>query len=484
MLAAAAGCSVGPDYEAPDVPLPAAWSQQETPGTSTAPAAAAWWKTFRDPILDSLIERAVASNHDLRIARARVREAREAEIIAASAGLPAVNASGSYSRSRTSENLSFGGSVSGGGGASANRVFGPEGEQRDLWVAGFDASWELDVFGGVRRSVEASRADLEAFEADLRDVLVTLLAEVGSSYIELRGSQRALAITRANAASQRETVLLTRARFQAGLVGELDVVRAEAQVAATESAVPALEASIAQSIHRLGVLLGEEPGALRPELLAEAPIPPPPAEVPVGLPSELLLRRPDLRRAERELASACARIGVARADLFPRFFLIGTVGLESDRFKTWGNSDSRFWSLGPNVSWPVFAGGRIRANVRVADARHEQALDRYERSVLLSLEEVENALVGYGSAQGRLRSLVQAVQSNRRAVEMSSELYTRGLLDFLAVLDAQRALFLSEGQMVESERQVSTALVALYKALGGGWEETEEEAEAEAAAGT
>jgi NodT family efflux transporter outer membrane factor (OMF) lipoprotein len=340
----------------------------------------------------------------------------------------------------------------------------------DLFQVGFDSSWEIDLFGGVRRSVEAANAQIQATEEDRRDILVILLSEVARNYVEVRGNQLRLAIARRNIDSQQQTVDLTQARFEAGLGSELEVAQAKAQLAATESLVPALETAARLAIHRIGVLLGQQPGSLLDELSIEAPIPLVPPEVPVGLPSDLLRRRPDIRLAERNLAAATALVGVATADLFPRFFLTGSLGQQTISFSDIALPESRFWSIGPTIRWPVFDAGRIRANIRVQDARQEQALVRYEQAVLLSLEEVENALVAYSKELARRRSLVESVDSNRRAVDISNELYSKGLVDFLNVLINQRSLYLAEETLAISDERVSTNLVALFKALGGGWE--------------
>lgn len=458
LFAAAAGCAVGPKYRAPERTLPPGWSElQEEAAAARSPEIAAWWTAFNDPLLNSLVERAARSNLDLRRAAARVREARARYGITAADRLPTLDASGSYTRSRSSENGPL--------------AFSPTaGEEVNLYQAGFDAAWEIDLFGGVRRAVEAAEADIAASVEDRRSIQVTLLAEVARNYIDLRRIQKQIATARANIESQQETLELTRARFNAGLNTGLDVARAEAQVATSFSQIPALEISLRQTIHRLGVLLGEEPGALSDALSKPLPIPAPPAEVVVGLPSELLRRRPDIRRAERQLAAATARIGVATADLFPRFSLTGAFGLQSATLRDLPEGGSRFFSIGPTLRWPIFAGGRIRANIAVENAREEEAWAEYERTLLLSLEEVENALVAYAREQDRRQSLREAVAANRRAVEIGNELFIRGLANFLDVLESERSLFASESQLDQSEAAVSANLVALYKALGGGWE--------------
>jgi NodT family efflux transporter outer membrane factor (OMF) lipoprotein len=451
--------TVGPDYATPQTAVPAQWSETPEPGITSGESRlelTRWWTVFNDPEIDSLVERAVASNKDLQAAGARIREARALQIIASAGAYPAVAASGAYTRSRDSGNSDS--SRSGGG------------DDEDLFDAGFDANWEIDVFGGVRRSVEAASADISASEEDYNNVLVTLLAEAARNYIELRGSQLRISIARENIGSQEQTLELAQARLEAGLGSELEVAQAKAQLATTEAQIPALETSMKQSIHRLGVLLGQHPGALLDELSASKPMPVTPPEVPVGLPSELLRRRPDIRQAERELAAQTARIGVAVADLFPRFFLTGALGLQSANLSDFVSSGSRFWSIGPSFSWPVFSAGQIRANIRLQEIRQEQALISYEQVVLTSLEEVENALVSYGREQAARRSLAQSVESNRRSVEISNELYAKGLVDFLNVLVSQRSLYQSEDALAQSDQRVLTNLAALFKALGGGWE--------------
>ena len=329
----------------------------------------------------------------------------------------------------------------------------------------------MDIFGGVRRDVEAANADIGAAEENLRDVFVTLLAEVARNYIDLQGIRLRIGILKSNLAARQEILALTRIRFDAGLATGLDVARAETLVAATRARLPVLDTEERRIVHRLGVLVGEPPGILLPELSRETPIPLHPPHVPVGLPSEMLRRRPDIRRAEKELEAATARIGVATADLFPRFSLTGSFGRRSDALEDLSSGRSQLWGFGPSVRWPLFAGGRIRANIQVRNARQEQALVLYEKAVLNSLEDVENALVSYSREQERHRSLMEAVAADRWAVDLANSRYSGGLEDFLSVLDAQRSLFDSEDQLAQSEQALAEDAVRLYKALGGGWEE-------------
>jgi len=341
--------------------------------------------------------------------------------------------------------------------------------ETDLYQAALDATWELDIFGGTRRAVETAEAEIGASEEDRRAVLVTLLGEVGLNYIELRGLQKENEVTRSNLEAQRQTLALTQDRLQAGLATDLDVARVQAQAATTAAQVPPLESAIKHAVHRLSVLVGESPGTLAGRWLDAAPIPATPPEVPVGLPSELLRRRPDIRRAERDLAAATARIGVATADLFPRFSLTGALGLQSVAASDFFTGGSRFFSLGPAIHWPIFSAGRIRQNIKVQNLRQEQALLAYEQAVLIALEETENALVAYRQAQLRLHQLTEAEKAQQRAVVLAHDRYRSGLVDFLDVLEAERSLYTSQAHLAQGERAVSQNLVRLYKALGGGW---------------
>jgi NodT family efflux transporter outer membrane factor (OMF) lipoprotein len=373
--------------------------------------------------------------------------------------LPEVTASAIYQKSQGSSEALGGGAV-----ATVAGV-------RELFQVGLDASWELDIFGGTRRSIEAATADLRAAVEDRRDVLITLVGDVGTNYINLRGFQQQIVIARKNLAAQKKTAQITHKRFAAGFIGRLDVANAEAQVATTEAQIPFLESQARAAIYNLGVLLGKEPAVLEKDLAIESPIPPSPPQIPVGLPSDLVRRRPDIRRAEARLHAATARIGVATADLFPRFNLTGSLGISSSDLTRIGNlSTSKFWSFSPSVTWPVFAGGRIYWNIKLQDALQEESFAAYEKTVLTALRDVETALVAYAKEQERRRSLTEAVVSNRQAVDLAMKLYLAGRTDFLNVLTAERNLLVSEDALVQSTRTLATNLVALYKALGGGWE--------------
>jgi NodT family efflux transporter outer membrane factor (OMF) lipoprotein len=463
----AGGCrslpSVGPDYHAPATQTPAHWNEPLAGGeTNSAAATADWWKQFRDPELDSLMARAAQSNLDLKIARARVREARAHYRITAADFWPALDATGSYARQRESQNQPL---VGPGDHLPPGIPF-----ENNFYQSGFDASWEIDVFGGTRRATEAARAQVAATQFGEREVLVTLFGEVARNYVEARGCQRRLEIARDNIRAQEQSLAIAQDRFTNGLTSDLDVQQAGTVLATTRAVVPALETALAASIHRLGVLLGQTPEALETELATVAPIPAAPPVVPVGLPSELLLRRPDVALAERQLAAATANIGVAKADLFPKFYLTGAAGFESISTDDWFKSGSRFWSAGPAVQWRIFDAGRIRANVKVQTARQEQALANYENTALSAFEDVENALTAYAKEQIRRQQLAAAVKSSEDSLHLAHQLYASGLANFINVLDAERSLYQAQDALVQSERTISADLIALYKSLGGGWE--------------
>ncbi len=520
------GCMVGPNYRTPQTPAPKTWSgvaatqpsthpstqpSTQPAGPTTRPAqVAAWWKTLKDPTLDSLLTEAVRANLDLRIATARVRQARAERGVIAADLWPQVNASGSHAYRGSSQNA--GPKTSGNQGpgkqlrnslvnnalqtittgtvstptqilgqtltSAVNQKLQGNGvsvsRDQNLFQAGFDAAWELDVFGGIRRSVEAADDDLAASIESRRDVLVTLLSEVALNYVQLRGFQRRLVIAYENIRIQEDTVDLTQTRYKAGFTNELDLTQAQAQLATTQSQVPAFESDIRQTIYQLSVLLGKPPAALLPILEKEGPIPAVPPEVPLGLPSDLLRRRPDIRTVERQLAAATARIGVATADLFPKFSITGSVGPQSRTINKMLDQKSLSWSVGPGVTWPVFDGWRIRSNIEVQNALEEQAVATYEKTVLTAFQDVESSLIAYMKEQVRRQSLAEAVRANQRATDLSNELYTRGLTAFLNVLESQRSLYATEDQLVQSDTTVITNLIALYKALGGGWEAEED----------
>jgi len=442
--------------------LPAQFHSQAA-GASADPAVEQWWRSFHDPELDSLIERAIRANLDLKIAASRLPEARAARGVARAGLEPSVEMSESQQRVR---------------GGLTQGIFRPNaGSQSSLlapfetniFQQGFDASWEIDFFGGKRHALEAATADVAATEEARRDTLVSLLAEVARNYGELRGAQRRLEIAVRNIDQQADTLHLTKVRAEAGLGTELDVERQVSQLSATKAIVPALESGRQMSIHRLSVLLGEEPGTLAGELTEAKPLPATPPVVPVGLSSDLLERRPDVRRASAEIAAASARVGVARSDFFPKITLTGSAGRQGTSYSGLTLGAGNFFAVGPAIKLPIFTGGRLRANMEASKQRLSQARLAYQSAVLRSLEDAENALTAYGREQERREHLQASAQASQQATELANELYTRGLADFLSVLDAQRQQLAIEDDLAQSDTAVVTNLVALYKALGGGW---------------
>ncbi len=461
-----AGCTVGPDYHRPEVSLPENWStslpdaSQATSDPNMATVDLAhWWMAFNDPQLNNIIDNLTRTNLDLQKATARIREARALYGISRAGRWPTLNSQAAFQRSGPSENTF----------EAQNTPFPTD--DRDLFQAGFDATWELDLFGGVRRLTEAATADLQAAYEQRSEILVTLTAEAARHYIEIRSLQQRLDIARKNIDTQTRLVELTRRRFQNGLIGELELNQALTLLATTQARIPLLQAGLSQSLHRLAVLTADPPDAWTTKLSESQALPALIPSIPLALPSELLRRRPDIRRAERQLAAAHARIGVATADLFPRFSLNGTVGLQSQHFSELFQSASTAYTVGPSLRWPIFAGGRIRQTIEVQDARTQQALLNYRQIILVSLEEVENALAAYDRELERYTALSRAVSFNQRSVILANNLFEKGLASFIQVLDAERSLYDVEDQLAQSSQTLQLDLIALFKALGGGWED-------------
>lgn len=482
--AAAAGFVGGctallPSYEEPKPDAPAGFLNASVKGDAD-PGLAEWWRLFGDKKLVSLVERGQVSNLDLREAAARIEEARAQRGVAVSGLFPTVDSNFNFSRRKFSTNAFAigpggpgGGAVGGGTGGGSPQGFGLS--TFNIYQAGFDSTWEIDLFGGLTRAVEAAGADIDAAIESARDVQTSLSAEIGRRYFELLSVRDRLEIAKRNIAAQEEVAEITRAKYAGGLVSGLDASQAEAQLARTRAVLPALETGSATASYRLAVLLGLPPGSLDTELAPLKELAEPPPAVPAGLPSELLRRRPDIRRAERELAASVARVGVAYSDFFPKLSFTGSIGYAAERWGSLDEGTSQFWSVVPGFRWPVFDAGRIASNVLVQEARAEAAAVAYSRTVLNALEEVEGSLVAYNNERKRREALAGAVQETKETVTLSSELYRQGLVDFVRVLDAQRFLFEAEDALAESEREVRTKLITLFKALGGGWEVPKEE---------
>jgi len=452
LVAGLAGCAaVGPDYSPPPIDVPAEWQRAgEAPAAAGREDLSAWWQRLEDPVLSGLVDEALAGSLDLRSAQARLRQARALRAAAGADRFPTVSASASASRARGSRET--------GGGRTT-----------ELYAAGFDAAWEPDVFGGVRRGIEAAQAELEAAEASLNNARVSLVAEVALNYVELRAFQSRLAIARANLEAQAETFQLTSWRVQAGLVGALDAEQARANLEQTRAQIPSLETSLAQAEHRLAVLLGRPPGALRERLAVRGPVPTVPERVAVGIPADTLRQRPDVRAAERRLAAETARIGQAQAARYPGFTLAGSIGLEALSASALGASGAATHSIAARIAAVIFDGGRLRRQVEAQSALAEQALASYEAAILTALEDVENALIALGNSLRREAALRNAVEAARNAALLARQRYSSGLIDFQTVLDTERTVLTIEDSLAAAQAEGTSALIQLYKALGGGW---------------
>ena len=452
------GCvTVGPDYVRPDTSLATTWHSELKGGLIAGEmdpkTLAAWWFALNDPALSSLIDRAVSGNLDLKKARARVRESRARRGIATAGLFPSIDVAGAATRSYSSTD------------SGADKTS----ETSDLYTASFDAGWEIDIFGGVRRSVEAAEADVGASQEDLRDVIVSLLAEVAVNYIDLRTFQSRLAIAEGNLETQNETYQLTLWRCEAGLSDELSVQQARYNRENTRASLPTLRTGKEEALNRIAVLLGEQPGKIHSLLEQQVSMPVIPLKLAIGVPADVLRNRPDVRRAERELAAQSARIGVATADLYPKLTLSGSIGIETLKVSTSPASQTWSSSFGPGITWAIFKGGSIRQNIEVQSALQEQALNKYEAAILSALENVENALAAYAEEQNRMDNLQEAAQAAQKAVELAKYKYQSGLTDFNNVLEAQRSLLTFQDQLAQSNGTATSNLVRLYKALGGGW---------------
>jgi len=453
------GCAaVGPDYQQPVLAAPTQWSAtQELTAAAPRLAQAAWWQAFNDPILTGLIEQADQTSLDLVQARARIVQARSELTIAGAARLPALNASGSVTRSDASNNTAAGALATNKGAST-------------VYLAGFDASWEIDVFGGLRRGVEVAQARVDASVESLHATMLTLRGELARNYVALRANQEQLEITRHSVAAMQQTLEVTRERYRLGLISYLDVAQAAAQKSATEADIPTLEAAIKQSIHRLAILCGQEPNALKAQLAEPRPMPSYAGLIATGLPAELLARRPDLRQAERQLAAASADIGVATAGLYPKFDLTLGLGLQSNNASHFFERASRYWSIIPGISLPLFTGGKTTALIESKRAAYDESLALYRATFNTALEDVENALAAWYAEQARQQTLADAVAANTDAVKLAQESYRRGLTTFLNVLTAENSLFTTQRSLSQSKANLLTDLVALNKALGGGWD--------------
>lgn len=451
----AAACAVGPNYHPPKTTVPSSWAgvtQESQPLVVTARPAelAQWWRQLGDPTLTALVEQALKANLSIAVAQANLRQARALRQIAAAPLWPSASTSVSYQR-------------------QAGPLYDTNGTPRNLYQADFDAAWELDIFGGVRRSVEAASANVQAAVENVRDVQVSIAAEVALDYVQVRGNQQEVVTARNNLEVEEHTAEITRKLYRVGFDSGLDMAEAESTVSTTEAQIPVYETAARQSIYALSVLLARPPADLLERLLPIGELPSLPAQIPAGVPSDLLRRRPDIRQAEAQLHSATAQIGVAVAQLFPQFSLTGGATWESTGLHSWFESPNRSVFIGPVASWPIFQGGAIVANIHAQEALRDQAFITYQQTVLTALQDVENALIAFTEEQKHYKSLSDAVASDHKAVNLSLVLFQQGQTDFLNVLTAQRTLYTDDSALTQSKENIAADLIALYKALGGGW---------------
>jgi len=467
-----AACTVGPNYQRPAAPVPPSYAEPHAADPASDASLASWWSGFADPELDKLVNRAVAQNLDVESAAARIREARAKERAAGAAAMPQVDAQASASRQRISENAIP--VPPGAGGTAGGGSFGLPGSEFDTFRVGFDASWEIDLFGKTRRSVEAAHARTGAAIWNRRDAQVIAAAEVADAYLALRTLQQQLATAGAEVARQQRFVELVGARVRGGLVTGEDLAQQQSQLKAAEASIPPLKSQADAQIHALGVLTGDTPETLIAELSASAALPQPPA-VPAGLPSDLLRRRPDIRAAERNLHASTADIGVATADLYPKFSLTAAPALVSTALASLLEWGSRSYTASAAVDWPIFNGGRTRANIEAAKAVQQQALIAYRKTVLTALKDVEDALGNIDNDRRQVASLGDAHANAARAEQIARERYQGGLVTYTDVLQVQASRISLENQLAEAHGKLDRETVALFKALGGGWPELAQE---------
>jgi NodT family efflux transporter outer membrane factor (OMF) lipoprotein len=462
-------CAVGPDFQSPQSTLPSQW-QAAGSGISTEAVDTEWWKRLNDPVLDDLVGRALQSNADVKLAILRVAESRAQFGATAGARWPSVNASGSYSRERQSEtgvSTRLIGVVA--PAAQREQIISVLSEPFDVFQVGFDAGWEIDLWGRVRRSLESADAALRVSDEDLHDAQLSLVAEVVRTYLELRGVQDQLRIAQADVDLSTDMLELTEYRVKGGIVDELDSSTQRARLADTRATLPELQQREVQIRSALELLLNVEPGSLSPQVTTTTAKLAIPTAIAGGVPSEVARRRPDIRRAEARLHEATAEIGVAVADLYPRITLTGSFVQQSLRASDLSEWGARQWSVGPSISLPIFDGSRRRSVVEIRKLQQQEAAVNYQRTVLRAWHEIENALSAYSAEQRRNQELAVALAASREAYEIANVRYRHGLVDFLIELDAHRTLLQVERAYADSNTQIGTRLVAVYKSLGGGW---------------
>ncbi len=470
------GCTVGPDFAGADPQVPSSWhdvSAAHSDGdrvTTDADPDPKWWLTFNDPILSSLIDRATRGNPDFQIAVIRIAEARATEQSAAAAGLPTLKGGGSYTRAGLGNGvLGTTSATQSGGNSDLSGILGSLSKPINLYEGSLDASWELDLFGKVRRSVESAGAAADAAIGNRDDALVTVEAEVAQTYSELRAAQASRQTAQSDFDTEQQILTLTLARAEHGLVTELDVENAKATLGETEASLAQYDREIAAGMNGLAILIGDTPGTIDSELTDATPIPRAPASVPVGLPSSLARRRPDIRVAEAKLHQQTAEVGVAVAQFYPDISLTGQVGLIGTRPKDLSRWANNFYEFGPSISVPIFEGGQLSANLTLAKADQAEAAVEYRKTVLNALQDVENALAAYRTELRRHQALERTVAAQTAALDIARTQYIHGVATFINVLTSENSLAQQHQALIQSTLALTTDIVNLYKALGGGW---------------
>jgi NodT family efflux transporter outer membrane factor (OMF) lipoprotein len=461
----AAGCAVGPNYRAPKPDEPSHFTANTSGQTAANVDLAAWWKSLDDPELDSLVERAIKSNLDLEIALTRLQQARTYESVVVGTALPEVDASAAAARGTGTDLMR---------GRAAQPLVSADnssGLQHINTIVGFDAVWELDIFGKYRRAFEAARADTQAELAARNGVLTSVVANVVRAYVDLRGFQIQVGILRQASDVLRESLRIVNIRYQRGITNELDVALATRELDTFQAQIVPLEAQVSAAQYALAVLLGEYPESIVQELAKPTLIPSMPGAAVPGVPLDLLKRRPDIQQAERELAGATARIGVATANLFPQVALVGSIGSQSQGWGTTPNISKHIWSFGPSAIWPLLDFGALDAQVNIAGLQAHLQLVNYRRTIVNAVQEVDTALDAYAAQQDRLKNLGDAMIAGQRAVDLATERYNRGLTDFLNVVDAERQFYDLQQQYAIAQVAQGEQFVQLYKSLGGGWQD-------------
>lgn len=457
-LLALGGCMVGPDFQQPESGLPLVWRDQEPQGLmNEGHVANNWWDQFHDPVLSQLVNQVFASNLDLKMAAERLSQSKAIYQSVASDRLPSVDGGVSYSRGRSSQK-------------GLADIAGLDGKENfNVWDTGIDSMWELDLWGRVKRAVEAADAKVTVAQSDRQAVYLSLMAETASNYIRLRGIQELLEVTQQNLDTANKTVTLTQIKFQQGVATDLDVSEASALLASIQARIPSLQQQAAERMNALSLLTAQPPASLNTLLTKRLPIPSLNERIAMGVPSELAQRRPDIRRAEAELHAATASIGIAKANFYPSITLSGSLGFQANQLSDLGSWSTHRFAFGPSINVPIFEGGRLKAMLKLSEGQQKEAALNYQKVVLSAWHEVDDAVSGLENQQKRERHLEEAVAQSQKALTSAQSQYKQGTTDYLNVLSVQNSLLANESALATSKASQSLAAVRLYKALGGGW---------------